>query len=439
MNILKKIIRNDFHLKELLSGSLIAFILRIGGIIFGYIFTFLIANQYGAKAMGIFAISFTILQILSVIGRVGMDTLLLRYISKYSFNENIKVIYQKALISVSTLSLFLSVILFSLSQYIANYIFHKPYLNFYIELISIGILPFSLLFLHTESLRGLKKIFSSIFIAQVSIYLLSSIFLFMFILLNNFDNYIPLVSYIASIIISSLWAYILFFIFFKKIRKNNFNISYKLLLQDALPLMLSSSLALVMGWVDIIMIGIFNNENNVGIYSVVLKLVGVINIFIFAVDSIFSPKFAKLINKEKKEVVQKFVSDGNRLVIFLSLPIILIYFIFSESILKIFGEEYLAGSLALIILVLTRFLRFLLGAMNPTILIMSNNEKIYMNILIISILFNIILNYFLIPIYSINGAAISTLISILFLSLISSIYIKINLNINTISFFKGGK
>lgn len=442
MNILKKITKNDFHLKELLSGSMIAFILKISGIIFGYIFTFLVANQYGAKAMGIFAISFTILQILSVIGRLGMDTVLLRYVSKYSFSkdyETIKVIYKKAFISVFTFSLFLSIILFLLSQFIANYLFHKPYLDYYIQLISAGILPFSLLFLHTEILRGLKKIFSSIFLAQVSIYMFSSILLFIFILLDNFDSYVPLISYEISIAISSLCVYILSFIFFKNIRNSNFNISYKNLLKEALPLMLSSSLALVMGWVDIIMLGIFDNENNVGIYSIVLKLVGVMNIFIFAVDSIFSPKFAKLFNKEKKEIIQKFVMDGNRLVIFLSLPIIFIYFVFSEPILEIFGKEYLAGSLALIILVLARFIRFLLGAMNPTILIMSNNEKIYMNVLIISILLNIILNYFLIPIYSINGAAISTLVSIVFLSLISAFYIKVKLNIDTIVFLKGEK
>ncbi|SNZ06199.1 hypothetical protein SAMN06265182_0595 [Persephonella hydrogeniphila] len=71
-------INSDIHLKELLKGSSIAFILRIVGIIAGYVFTLLITRGYGAEAMGVFALSFTVLQIPSVIRIFRMDTALLR-------------------------------------------------------------------------------------------------------------------------------------------------------------------------------------------------------------------------------------------------------------------------------------------------------------------------------------------------------------------------
>jgi predicted nucleic acid-binding protein len=50
------LVSNDKQLlKELLKGSSIAFVLRVIGIIAGYIFTLLITRGYGAEAMGVFA------------------------------------------------------------------------------------------------------------------------------------------------------------------------------------------------------------------------------------------------------------------------------------------------------------------------------------------------------------------------------------------------
>ncbi len=162
-------LKNDIHLAEILKGSSIAFVLRIIGIIAGYIFTLLITRGYGAEAMGIFALSFTLLQISSVIGRLGMDTALLRFVAEYSSQgkwEIVKDIYKKAIKLVIPFSLFLSVLVFFLSPYIAEYIFKKPHLASYFQIASIGIVPFVLLFIHTESLRGLKKIKEYMFIQQ---------------------------------------------------------------------------------------------------------------------------------------------------------------------------------------------------------------------------------------------------------------------------------
>jgi len=81
---IKEKISSDIHLAELVKGSGTALTLRILGLVFGYIFTLIITRGYGAEAMGIFALSFTVLQISSVIGRLGMDTALLRFVAEYS-------------------------------------------------------------------------------------------------------------------------------------------------------------------------------------------------------------------------------------------------------------------------------------------------------------------------------------------------------------------
>ncbi|OAG27033.1 hypothetical protein [Thermodesulfatator autotrophicus] len=78
-------LNSDAHFAELVKGSGTALTLRIVGIGAGYLFTLLVTRTLGAKAWEIFALSFTVLQITSVIGRLGMDTALLRTMKPYDY------------------------------------------------------------------------------------------------------------------------------------------------------------------------------------------------------------------------------------------------------------------------------------------------------------------------------------------------------------------
>src|SRR4030042_4198274 len=77
----------DIHLKELISGTTVALFLKIIGISFGYIFTLLITRNFGADTMGIFALCTTVLSMASILGRLGTDTALLRFLAEYSAQD----------------------------------------------------------------------------------------------------------------------------------------------------------------------------------------------------------------------------------------------------------------------------------------------------------------------------------------------------------------
>jgi len=222
-NIKKK---NSLHFRELLKNSFIAFVLKLIGIVAGYVFTLLITRNYGPEALGIYTLSYTLLQITSIIGRLGMDITLLRFVAEYSAKGNweiIKELYRKALKLVLPFSLFVSILTFLLSPYIAIILFNKPYLEIYFRIASIGIVPLVLLFIHTECLRGLKKIKEYMFFQQSGIFILASIILGILILSNFLIkklliidtivntrfifNLIPILVYIFSIFLLSILAY----------------------------------------------------------------------------------------------------------------------------------------------------------------------------------------------------------------------------------------
>ena len=62
---------------------------------------------------------------------------------------------------------------------------------------------------------------------------------------------------------------------------------------------------------------------------------------------------------------------------------------------------------------------------------LTNHEKSFQNIVIIALFINILLNFILIPIYSINGAAFASKISLVFWNLSCIIYIRKTIKIKT--------
>ncbi|RMA93317.1 flippase [Hydrogenothermus marinus] len=433
---LKDKLNKDIHLKELLKGSSIAFVIKVLGLIAGYIFTLIITRGYGAEAMGIFALSFTVLQIASVVGRVGMDTALLRFVAEYSSQgkwDIVKDIYKKAIKLVIPISLILSILVFLLSPYIAEYIFHKPYLFKYFQIVSIGILPFVLLYIHTESIRGLKKIKEYMFLQQAGIFILSSIILGLitFFIYKNFlhirdISQIPLLVFIFSIIIISITAYFLWIKFIQKRQEQKIDkekLSYAKILHVSIPMLFSSSLALIMGWTDTIMLGMFRTEEEVGIYNVALRLATVTSITLMAINTIAAPKFAEFWGKKDIEGLSKVAQQSTKIVFWTSFPILIIFLIFPKQILDIFGEEFKAGALALIVLTIGQFVNAVAGSVGY-ILDMTGNQKFVQNIIFIGALLNIILNYLLIPIFGILGAAIASAISMIFWNFMFSIKVK---------------
>ena len=94
-----------------------------------------------------------------------------------------------------------------------------------------------------------------------------------------------------------------------------------------------------------------------------------------------------------------------------TLPLIILSFLFPKFLLGIFGKEFVMGTIAFLILSVGRLISSLSGPAG-NILQMTNNQNIYAKILFVGALVNIVLNYILIPIYGINGAAIASMFSL---------------------------
>ena len=73
--------KSDIEFKNLIINSGFVFLFRLLGLIFGFILTFLITKFYGTEILGIYTLSFTMLTVVAVLSRLGLDEALVKIVS----------------------------------------------------------------------------------------------------------------------------------------------------------------------------------------------------------------------------------------------------------------------------------------------------------------------------------------------------------------------
>jgi len=422
---IKNKLSKDIHLTELLKGSSIAFIFKIVGMILSYILMLLIAKWYGAETMGLYALSLTMLNIFVILGLFGFDNALVKFVSDYNSHQKaelIKEVYYKSLRITIPISLILLFILFFNADFFAKNVFKNEALIYFFQIVSIAIVPFVLLRVNMAMFRGFKNIKIFSFFQNIMTPLISILLLTISYFLYNFKE-MTIISQTIAIGLASILSFIVLQKYLSKEKILNKVLKYKDILKVSFPMLLTSSMALVMGWTDIIMLGIFRDESEVGVYSVIIKLASLTSITLMAINAISAPKFSELYSKNDMKGLKKVTQSSTKMIFYSSLPIIFILTIFPEFILGLFGQEFIIGTTALLILIFGQFINAISGSVGY-LLIMTGKEKLFQNIIIFTSIINIILNYILVQSYGINGVAIATTISLFLLNIIPFLFVR---------------
>ena len=107
----------------------------------------------------------------------------------------------------------------------------------------------------------------------------------------------------------------------------------------------------------------------------------------------------------------------------ISTPIFILLLIFPSFVLDCFGEEFSAGVAPLIVLATGQIINAICGPV-MYILTMTGKEKKARNIIIVASVINLGLNFYLIPIHGLMGAACATAISTVVWNVLAVIQIK---------------
>ena len=161
------------------------------------------------------------------------------------------------------------------------------------------------------------------------------------------------------------------------------------------------------------MLGLMTSDYDVGLYSTAVKIYTIVKSVLSSVFIVLIPRFSVLL--QSKDDVAKtdelFAKVFNTLVLLVA-PVSVGLFITSSDVVNLIGgEEYLGGSTALQLLSVAIMFSLIAFMFTQCVLIPQKKEKTVFYITIISAITNVALNLIFIPLFGINGAAITTIIA----------------------------
>jgi O-antigen/teichoic acid export membrane protein len=400
-SVLKLIIKRD-----LVKGSILSFIFRLIGVGCSYIFTLSISQIYGAETLGRMSLSMIVFQIFTVILSAGIPTAILKFVAadkKLTSGHFQNTFFFKSLLLIFISSTAGSSLLYLSSQWISTHIFNDESLSSFLSTFALVIPAFALLQALSEYFRARKEVALFNSLIYIFPFLIPSIFILLFYFFSAFVQ--PDIFYIIGIVISLIIAVGIFLQ--KGFHPSLYNapkVKARFVLTQSFPMLLSNSLVYLMGWIDTLMLGYLASTIDVGLYSVVVKVSNFSLIFISSVNTTSAPKIASLYAQGQKEKLAHHMRNSTNLIFGVSIIMILLAIAFNQQILSLFGEEFRAGGLALIILLAGQAFNTFSGNVG-VFMNMTGGQKMLRNFTFIAVILNIILNYLFIPHFGIVGAA----------------------------------
>ena len=255
---------------------------------------------------------------------------------------------------------------------------------------------------------------------------LLNLILLIFILLAIFSD-LGLLGITFAYLISNFIALIYVYISFTKhITKPSFEFDKsfcKKITMYSIPFAITGVLYSIYYSVDIIMLENIIGNFATGIYSASYKLINVITLLYTAYTAVIFPVMSKFFKNDEK-LLETSYEKSIKYLMLIMIPLAMATMIYStDIILLIYGPEYIDSAPTLSILIWTVCLLFVASPGN--ILLQSAHKEVTVTkIYAIAAVFNIILNFILIPRFSYIGAAMTTVISDILIVIIQKYVIQ---------------
>lgn len=352
------------------------------------VFTVVCTRLYGVEVFGEYTYAFTIVTMLMLLSKAGMDYGLIYSIPKDGYRY-------------LSFSIITNIIL-SLIIIVLGYIFID-------NTVVIWTLPLILLYSLEQLLFGVYRADGEI----KKFYAINGFFSFILRLFLVIILYFYFNNSVSSILISVYASFIFsigiyLFQIRKKLQKIVF--SYRFL-SYSFPLLLASFLGVFIDRIDIIMIGNLLDNRSVGIYQVTSQISMILLMILYIFNTAFAPKISQMYHNGETKRLSIIYIKSTRILFVIALAFLIVIIFFNQYILLIFGEDAIEGSGALILRTMGQFINVSVGVV-WSMLAMTGNNKAQMFINIFVSFLNVLLNFLLIPVWGIEGAAFASLISV---------------------------
>ena len=373
-----------------------------------------LTNVMSIAAYGEYAYALSWLVVILAIGKFGLDNSSLRLIPEYDVNSD-AMLMQGFILVANLLAFIASLISVIISLALIWFLFEEIWTQYgYLVILTGSIVPFfSLLMVNGAILRGMGYILIPQAVVKIMPHLLIITVALIFYNMNN-DELLSnevLISITLSAYVASLVTVL--FVYRSKLCKSpllNRKYDLRKWASISMPMMLTAIVVQVQSQVDIIIAGMYLSIEDIAIYSVAKKIVGLVVFGLSAVSVVAAPTISKLWFSNSKVELQNYLTVIARLLVATSIPVVIFIYLFGQDMLGLFGSDYKEGYVPLLILVAGQLVSAIVGTV-ALIMNMTGRHNQLAFIFFLTAISNIVLSLLLTPTFGINGAAAASSIA----------------------------
>ena len=393
--------------------------ISMAGFVFGQLFRFgynlAAARLLGADALGIYALVVAVVQIGEVLATGGLDAGLLRFVNLKDDGEQ-KLIIASAMKRAALSAIAVAVLIVLLSGSIAGAMHGGRLLRLALCSAAAAI-PLSVVTLMAgHAVQAFRKLMPKVVASQM----IAPVVLLVTMVALRFGSGVDaalLVPFVPSALLALLWIWPRFG------RTTGVGISDVLrapgteraMSAFAMPLLAISLFSMLSHWIDIVMLGFLTDPHTVGIYQPAARTAGLLRSVLLAFSGIAAPMIAGYHGKQDTLAIRGLYDMVTRWVLTIVMLPALILGLFPGEVLSVFGRGFGDGSSAMVMLAASALLQAWFG-LGGTVLAMSGGERLSLLNQAAALVLQVILHLLLIPLFGLNGAALSTLVVTLLLT-----------------------
>jgi O-antigen/teichoic acid export membrane protein len=414
---------------------------RGAALLLGFGVAIILARVLGPVGLGKFKLGSVVVALITTYCVLGLDRALLRYIPVLETRggAGIRRLLLRSGGLVFALSLLFSGLLFVSAPVIADRYFHSPEMTGVLRMFSIQLPVLALLRFFAGAVTAAKRVdFSS----KITNVFSPALFLLLVPLLALL--YPGLHGVITARLVAQFSAVVWLAVFLAnrygpstEQRRSDIG-TFKSYLQLSLPLFFIVAGYQLLGQTDMLVLGYFVSEKEVGIYSVAIKVSAFVLLGPEILLPIVAPLFSELNATNDHVSLEALFSTVTKWFCYSALIIFACMAILRVEILHVFGNAFTAGTTVLLLLAAGQLANAITG---PTgvLLTMTGKQKWEVANVACLVLVNLLLNLWWVPKMGKSGAALSTAVSITLINLVKlvQVYQIYGFRAHSLKFVKG--
>lgn len=398
-------------------------IVLIGGVLgraIVFVYNLFLARAIGAEGLGLFTIGLAVATIASTLALLGLNQGIVRFGAIYLTRDE-KAKLKDTLVRSSIISLAAAIIvtlgLLALAPWLSSNAFDAPYLAPVLALLALTI-PFAVvrgIFLATT--RTFRVVWMLVLVDQLFLPLCLLVLTIALLALSLGLRGLAIAHIVSYALAAFLAYYLLSQLLPRSFRGRESGVPTAKLLRFSLPLSLGSLMHFTYERTETILLGVMSTVASVGIYNVALRTANFETMFVQSLSVIFSPHIADLYERKAMAELESLYKTTAQWSFTVGLAVFMIFVMFSEPILGMFGAEFKEGSTALVILGVGQLVNAATGQAGY-MLVMTGRSVLSLVNTIVLLVSSVILDVTLIPRYGLLGAAIAGSLAIMIFSVL---------------------